>query len=181
MASKKDQGKNAKSIEEKPADGPSSFVADPTEAQPSQQVSCEVSANWSYFVTDKNGKESVRSHHRVCQLAEVSTESGSNFDSWPSADEEEVVNRNGEIETFRLREIVKQDLSFLTGSGPVDTEDYYADDEKEKKKRRKKRTTQLVHDGYDGDVDEPKVEKKQPRKRRSRKLASDGNMADDEE
>ena len=179
MAPKKDQGKSAKSIEEKPADGPSSFTADPTEAQPSQQVSGE--GSWSYFVTDENGKEKVRSHHRMCQLAEVSTESGSNFDSWPSADEEEVVNRDGEVETFRLRDVVKDDLDFLTGSGPVDTEDYYADDEKEKKKRRNKRTTQLVHDGYDGDVDEPNVEKKKPRKRRSRKLARDGNEADDEE
>ena len=84
-------------------------------------------------------------------------ESDDSFDSWPSADEEEVLNNDGQMERFRLAQVVKDDLKKLTGYATVDDED------------------------YDGDVDEPKVEKKQPRKRRPRKLASDGNEADNEE
>ena len=62
----------------------------------------------------------------------ASDDSGSTFDSWPSADEEEIVKPNGEKGTSRLRQVIKADLNNLTGTGPVAETD------------------------YDGDIDEPK-------------------------
>ena len=70
-------------------------------------------------------------------------ESDDSFDSWPSADEEEIVNNNGQMESFRLSKIVKADLEYLTGSGLVTHEDYNGDlDENlQKQKERRKRMT----------------------------------------
>ena len=70
-------------------------------------------------------------------------ESDDSFDSWPSADEEEIVNNNGQMESFRLCKIVKADLEYLTGSGLVTHEDYNGDlDENlQKQKKRRKRMT----------------------------------------
>ena len=70
-------------------------------------------------------------------------ESDDSFDSWPSADEEEIVNNNGQMESFRLCKIVKADLEYLTGCGLVTHEDYNGDlDEnvQQQKKRRKRMT-----------------------------------------
>ena len=70
-------------------------------------------------------------------------ESDDSFDSWPSGDEEEILNKNGQMECFRLSKIVKADLEYLTGSGLVTHEDYNGDlDENvEKQKKRRKRMT----------------------------------------
>ena len=126
--------------------------------EPPLQASLQMTKKWSYFIIDADGRQRVKSHHRVCKLAEVTSDSGSTFDSWPSAEEEECILENGERERFRLREVVKDDLSFLTGSGPVEPEDYFADiDEKDERKTpRKKQSNKLANDGYDADTEERK-------------------------
>ena len=69
-------------------------------------------------------------------------ESDDSYDTWPSADEEEVMNNDGQMEGFRLARVVKDDLKKLTGYETLNDEDYDGDDESEKTaKRKKKRLT----------------------------------------
>ena len=70
-------------------------------------------------------------------------DSDDSFDSWPSADEEEVINKEGKLETFRLAQVVKKDLEHLTGSGRIEDKDYDGDEEEtdQKQLQRKKRMT----------------------------------------
>lgn len=57
----------------------------------------------------------------------ASDDSGSTFDSWPSAEEEEIVKSTGEKGTLRLRHVIQADLNNLTGTGPVAETDYDGD------------------------------------------------------
>ena len=66
-------------------------------------------------------------------------ESDDSYDTWPSADEEEVMNKDGQMEGFRLARVVKDDLKKLTGYATVHDEDYDGDDECDKKEKRKKK------------------------------------------
>ena len=92
----------------------------------------EVRFEWS---TDELAIECPISKTRVHQNLTIShvnngnasDDSGSTFDSWPSADEEEIVKPNGEKETFRLRQVIQADLNNLTGTGPVSDSEYDAD------------------------------------------------------
>ena len=66
-------------------------------------------------------------------------DSDSTFDSWPSASEEEVVNRNGDLETFRRMRVVKNDLDNLTGNGSAVDETYDGDNEENDKRVQKEK------------------------------------------
>ena len=54
-------------------------------------------------------------------------ESDDSFDTWPSASEEEILNRDGNTKSFRRSETVKKDLETLTGDGPADENEYEGD------------------------------------------------------
>ena len=66
-------------------------------------------------------------------------DSDSTFDSWPSASEEEVVNRNGDLETFRRMRVVKNDLDNLTGNGSAVDEKYDGDNEENDERVQKEK------------------------------------------
>ena len=97
----------------------------------------EVKMEWS---SDEQETEYPTSNTKMLRRIEitrvndgtVSDDSGSTFDSWPSADEEEIVKSDGKKEFFRLRQVIKDDLNNMTGTGSVADTD------------------------YDGDIDEPK-------------------------
>ena len=75
-------------------------------------------------------------------------ESDESYDTWPSADEEEIVNNNGQMKCFRLSKIVKADLELLTGCGLVSKEEYDGDleeneqNEEINRKKQKRRNKQ---------------------------------------
>ena len=72
-------------------------------------------------------------------------DSDSTFDSWPSASEEEVLNRNGEMERYRRKEIIEKDLKLLAGSGPTTEENYDGDiDDKDTRQERLKKFTKKM-------------------------------------
>ena len=72
-------------------------------------------------------------------------ESDSTFDSWPSASEEEVLNRNGEMERYRRKEVIEKDLKLLAGSGPTTEENYDGDiDDNDEGEGRLKKYTKTM-------------------------------------
>ena len=89
----------------------------------------------------------------------VPRDSDESYDTWPSGDEEAIVNKNGQMECFRLSQVVKADLDLLTGSGLVSQEEYDGDLEENEqneeisrkkqkrrnKQKRRKRLTKKKH------------------------------------
>ena len=87
-------------------------------------------------------------------------DSDSTFDSWPSASEEEVVNKNGDLENFRRKNVVKKDLDDLTGNGSADDEKYDGDNEEnERVVQKAKKLTKTL----------PKLKKRLTKTRNSKK------------
>ena len=87
-------------------------------------------------------------------------DSDSTFDSWPSASEEEVVNRNGDLETFRRMRVVKNDLDNLTGNGSAVDETYDGDNEEnDKRVQKEKKLTKKI----------PKLKKRLTKTKNSKK------------
>ena len=72
--------------------------------------------------------------------------SDDSFDTWPSASEEEILNEDGNIKSFRQSVTVKNDLETLTGNGPTDEKEYEGDidDETHTIDKRKKLTKKVV-------------------------------------
>ena len=79
----------------------------------------------------------------------VPRDSDESYDTWPSGDEEAIVNENGQMKCFRLSQVVKTDLDLLTGSGLVSQEEYDGDlDENEQiQKKRMKQFRKTMKSG----------------------------------
>ena len=73
-------------------------------------------------------------------------ESDDSYDTWPSASEEEILNADGNMKSFRRSQTIKNDLETLTGNGPAGEKEYEGDidDETQTTDKRKKFTKKVV-------------------------------------